>query len=88
MNYVILTVALVFTLTAFYNHYAVRYVKEAVILPDKIAVRSGLTEDSTELFGLHAGTTVKIEKENKDFYRIYFSEGKIGWLKKSEVGVI
>ena len=88
LGYVILTLALVFTLTAFYNHYASRYVKEAVILPDKVAVRSGLTDDSTELFVLHAGTKVKIEKENKDFYRIYFSEGKIGWLKQPEVGVI
>jgi len=88
LGYVFLTLALVFTFTALYNHYASRYVKEAVILPDKIAVRSGLTDDSTELFGLHAGTKVKIEKENKAFYRIYFSDGKIGWLKKSEVGVI
>ena len=88
LSYVILTLALVFTLTAFYNHYAARYVKEAVIFPDKVAVRSGLADDSTELFALHAGTKVTIEKENKDFYRIYFSEGKIGWLRKSEVGVI
>ena len=88
LSYVILTVALLFTLTAFYNYYAARYVKAAVILPDKVAVRSGLTGDSTELFVLHAGTKVKIEKENRDFYKIYFSEGKIGWLKKSEVGVI
>ena len=88
LGYVFLTLALVFTFTALYNHYASRHVKEAVILPDQIAVRSGLTDDSTELFGLHAGTKIKIEKENKDFYRIYFSDGKIGWLKKSEVGVI
>jgi uncharacterized protein YgiM (DUF1202 family) len=51
-------------------------------------VRSGLTEDSTELFVLHAGTKVKIGKERNGFYRISFSDTKIGWLKKSEVGII
>ena len=51
-------------------------------------VRSGLTEDSTELFVLHAGTKVKIGKERNVFYRISFSDTKIGWLKKSEVGII
>ena len=87
-RYVVLVLAVVFTLTAFYNYYTSNYVKHAVILADKISVRSGLTQDSTELFVLHAGSKVKIDKDNKDFYRIYFSEGKIGWLSKSEVGVI
>lgn len=87
-NNVILILTIVFTLTSFYNHYASKYLKQAVILPDSVAVRSGLTKDATELFVLHAGTKVKIDKYNKNFCRIYFSDGKIGWLKISEVGVI
>lgn len=87
-NYIILILALVFMLTVFYNYYASRYLKQVVILPDSVAVRSGLTSDSTELFVLHAGTKVKIDKDNNGFYRIYFSDGKIGWLKKADVGVI
>jgi len=87
-GYAILFLALVFTLTALYNHYASGYLKQAVILSERVSVRSGLTEDSTELFLLHAGTKVKIDRENKDFCRIYFSNGKIGWLKKSEIGII
>jgi len=31
---------------------------------------------------------VRIEKENGEFFRIYYSEGKIGWVKKSDAGVI
>jgi tetratricopeptide (TPR) repeat protein len=87
-SYAILVVTLVFTFTALYNHYAFKFQKPAVILSDKVSVRSGLTEDSTQLFVLHAGTKIKIDKENRDFYRIYFSDGKIGWLRKSEIGVI
>lgn len=80
--------ALVFILTAFYNHYEALYLKEAVILSDEVSVRSGLSEQATELFVLHAGTKVKIEKEKRDFVRIYFSDGKIGWINKREAGVV
>ncbi|MBW2099993.1 MAG: hypothetical protein JRG68_04390 [Deltaproteobacteria bacterium] len=80
--------ALVFILTAFYNHYETLYLKEAVILSDEVSVRSGLSEQATELFVLHAGTKVKIEKEKKEFVRIYFSDGKIGWINKRQAGVV
>ncbi|MFC1811615.1 tetratricopeptide repeat protein [Thermodesulfobacteriota bacterium] len=86
--YLLLILAGIFILTAFYNFYETAYIKKAVILPEQVSVRSGLTENSTELFVLHTGTKVKIEKENKAFFRIFFSDGKIGWIKKSDAGVI
>jgi SH3-like domain-containing protein len=85
---VILTLGLVFTLTAVYNDYETDFTKEAVILPSRVSIRSGLTDDATELFVLHAGTKVKIDKEKDAYIRIFFSEGKIGWIKKSDAGVI
>jgi tetratricopeptide (TPR) repeat protein len=86
--YLLLILAVIFILTAFYNFYETAYIKEAVILPEQVSVRSGLTDNSTELFVLHTGTKVKIEKENKAFFRIFFSDGKIGWIKKSDAGII
>jgi tetratricopeptide (TPR) repeat protein len=86
--YLILVPAVIFTLTAFYNYYEESHLRQAVILPPEVSVRSGLTDDSTELFILHAGTRVRIEKEKDEFFRIYFSEGKIGWIKKEAAGVI
>jgi len=88
VNSLIFILTIIFTLTAFHNYYESQYIREAIILPDQTPVRSGLSEDSTELFLLHAGTKVKIEKENNGFVRIFFSEGKIGWIKKSEIGMI
>lgn len=88
LGHVVLILGLIFTLTAIYNTYEDRFTKEAIILPSQISIRSGLTDDATELFVLHAGTKVKIDKEKDDFIRITFSEGKIGWIKKSEVGLI
>ena len=88
MGHVMLTLGLVFTLTAVHNDYEANFIREAVILPAKVSIRSGLTDDATELFVLHAGAKVKIDKEKDDYIRITFSEGKIGWIKKSDAGVI
>jgi len=88
LGHVILALGLIFTLTAVYNDYEANFIKEAVILPARVSIRSGLTDDATELFVLHAGTKVKIDKEKDDYIRIAFSDGKIGWIKKSDAGVI
>ncbi|GBC60099.1 hypothetical protein DENIS_1043 [Desulfonema ishimotonii] len=85
---VCLTLALIFTLTACYNDYERTHFRAGVILSEKAPVRSGLSEDATELFVLHAGSRVRIDREKGDFFRIYFSEGKIGWVEKDRIGVI
>lgn len=88
IRHVLLILALVFTLTAAYNDYDARFNREAVILPARVSIRSGLTDDATELFVLHAGTKVRIDREKDGYLRIAFSEGKIGWVKKADVGLI
>jgi tetratricopeptide (TPR) repeat protein len=88
ISHVILIISIIFTLTAVYNDYEASFIQEAVILPAKVSIRSGLTDDATELFVLHAGTKVKIDQEKNDYIRITFSEDKIGWIKKTEVGMI
>ena len=71
--------------TALFDYYQTQNTNMAIIIPDKISVRSGLSEDSTELFILHAGTKVKIDKEKNGFFRISFSKGKLGWVKNTDV---
>ena len=88
LGQLILSLGLIFTLTAVYNDYESDFIREAVILPTRVSIRSGLTDDATELFVLHAGAKVKIDKEKDEYIRIAFSEGKIGWIKKSDAGVI
>jgi tetratricopeptide (TPR) repeat protein len=88
ISHVILALGLIFTFTAVYNDYEANFIKEAVILPARVSIRSGLTDDATELFVLHAGAKVKIDKEKDDYIRISYSEGKIGWIKKTDAGVI
>lgn len=84
----LLLAAMFFTATAMYNYYEAAYIQKGVILPETAPVRSGLSEEATELFVLHAGAKVDIQQEKDGFYRIYFSEGKIGWVKQDHVGRI
>ena len=80
--------AVIFVFTAIYNYYEISHSRRAVILPKKVSIRSGFTDHSTELFVLHAGTTVNIQKKQGDFLRISYSKDKIGWIKRSAAGVI
>lgn len=80
--------AFVFIFTSLFNFYEATHIKCAVVLPEKISVRSGLTDEATELFVLHAGTRVRVEKENNSHFRIRYTKDKIGWIKKEQAGLI
>jgi len=84
----VLILAIVFIATSLYNRYESSHQKLAVILPEIVSVRSGFTPESTELFKLHAGTKVRVEKIQGNNFRIFFSEGKIGWIRKEDAGII
>ncbi len=84
----LLAIALIFTATAIYNYYEAASAREGIVLPETAPVRSGLSEDATQLFVLHAGAKVVIEGEKEGFFRIYFSDGKIGWVTRSHIGRI
>lgn len=80
--------ALVFALTAAFNFYETGHIQRGIILPAQVPVRSGLEEQSTQLFLLHAGAKVTIVKKLKDHYQIRFTPDKIGWVAQDRVGVI
>ncbi len=80
--------AVLFISTALYNYYDDVQNPKAIILPERVSVRSGLGEHATELFLLHAGTVVTIERVENAFFRISYSANKVGWVKQSEAGVI
>lgn len=80
--------ALVFALTAAFNFYEAAHIQRGIILPDQVPIRSGLEDQSTQLFLLHAGAKVTIVKKLKDHYQIRFTPDKIGWLAQGSVGMI
>lgn len=78
----------IFVFTAIYNYYEDAHKNQGVVLNEKVSVRSGLDQTSTELFVLHAGAKVKVVKKMKDHLQIRFSKDKIGWVEKGSVGPI
>ncbi len=60
----------------------------AVIVQDEVSVRSGITDTSTKLFSLHAGTKVSVEEERQGYLKIRFSKDRVGWVKAADAIVI
>lgn len=84
----VLGAAVVMSATVAGNFYRDRYPDRAVVLGDRVSVRSGWTPEATELFVLHAGTRVRVEADNGKFLKICFAPGKIGWVPRAEVETI
>ncbi len=76
------------TMITFVNYYKKSLKQNAVIISEKVAVRSGTTETSTKLFGLHAGTKVSVKEQRKAYLKIQFSKDKIGWVRKKDAEII
>ncbi len=79
---------LLFALTASGNFYFDQNSRQGVVLSESISAKSGLSDPSTELFVLHAGSRVTIEQQRNDFYRIRFGKDKVGWVSKDTIGTI
>jgi len=78
-----------FILTIWINKiYLFETEKYGVILASTITVYAEPAEDTTELFVLHEGTRVKIERSSSGWLEIRLSDGKTGWLVSDILEVI
>ncbi len=59
-----------------------------VILKSTVTIYSGPAENLTELFVIHEGTKVKIERVTSDWYEIRLEDGKTGWLEQNVLEII
>ncbi|MCF6248979.1 MAG: BatD family protein [Desulfobacula sp.] len=60
----------------------------AIIIEDKIDVRSGVLNNATRLFALHAGTRVRVEEKRDKYLKIFFAKDKVGWIRASVAEII
>jgi len=79
---------LIFSATAVFNYVEADRIRNAIILPTEAAVRSGFTDSATQLFVLHAGTKVRVERMSGEYLLIRYTEDKIGWVKRVDAGII
>ena len=83
-----LAFSLVFIVSASYDFYSDRFNRQAVVVSQEAVVRSGLSDDATELFRLHDGTKVSVREELRGYVKIRFSDDKVGWVDKKNIEII
>lgn len=61
----------------------------AVIMSSSVVIKSTPSQAGTDLFILHEGTRVEIEDNSmKEWVEIRMSDGKEGWLQRSDIEII
>lgn len=60
----------------------------AIVMMGSSQVAGSPATGSKTIFTLHAGTKVKIRKEDGNWYEIEIADGNIGWINKSEIEII
>jgi tetratricopeptide (TPR) repeat protein len=70
------------------NYYLQFYVKEAVVLQEKVYVRSGPSDSYTSLFEVHEGLKVRVRSAHEGWLQISLANGLNGWAEKSALGEI
>lgn len=59
--------------------------ESAIIMSPSVIVRSSPTVNGKEVFNLHAGTKVKITKEDRDWSEIETADGRVGWIENKRI---
>jgi len=60
----------------------------AIVMAGSAPVVSSPTSTSKELFILHAGTKVVINKSDGSWYEIEIADGSVGWVQKNMIEII
>jgi tetratricopeptide (TPR) repeat protein len=62
--------------------------QEAIILNDRVDVRSEPKDKSDALFVIHEGLKVEVQREENDWTEIKLADGNKGWIPKTTLGKI
>ncbi len=73
---------------AAYRFYIDRADTYAIVLVEKVDARSAPEQDGTEVFAIHEGVKVRIDRQENQWAKIRLADGKVGWIPLSAVGRI
>lgn len=60
----------------------------AIIMAGSVPAVSAPSNDSKEIFVIHSGTKVTINKEDNDWVEIELASGHVGWIQKNKLEII
>lgn len=70
---------------AFKNYNTIKNTKTAIIFFERVTVKNAPTNSSEAVFELHEGTKVQILDKLDNWIKIKLADGKIGWIKASNL---
>ncbi len=71
-----------------YKVYVQKSFKQAVVLDEQSPVKASPLEDSPTTRILKEGTTVRLERNRNGWCKIVMDDGKVGWVRASDIGEI
>lgn len=82
-------VTLLFALNLAIRELGLGLADHAVVMVSQTPVQSAPAEDpGLQLFSIHEGTTVRIDRRSDGWLEVVLADGKVGWLRSSVVEVI
>lgn len=83
-----LVIFIVVTLICIQKIYNLETERHGVIMKPSVTLFAEPKQGGTEVFVLHEGTKVKIERQNQDWFEIRLEDGKTGWLEGDHFEII
>ncbi len=86
---VTLLICIFANIAAYQQLHKLEYRSNAVIMSSSVVVKSTPSQSGTDLFILHEGTRVEIKDNTmREWVEIQMSDGKEGWMERSDLEVI
>jgi tetratricopeptide (TPR) repeat protein len=79
---------LIFACSLSWKIYEQDYRQNAVVVEQKVDVRSGPGSENIAVFTIHEGITVRVHGSNSDWYQISLPNGWSGWLRKDSIRIL
>ena len=79
---------LIFACSLSWKFYEQDYRKNAVVVEQKVDVRSGPGSENIAVFTIHEGITVRVHGSNNGWYQISLPNGWSGWLRKDSIRIL
>jgi len=59
-----------------------------ILLASSVYVKSAPDDSSTNLFSIHEGLKLQVKDKVGEWCKVRLADGKVGWVRKSEIGFI
>ena len=83
-----LVLVIIFSITLTSRIYDHKNLKFGIILNEEIIVKGSPEDSGTELFTLHEGVKVQVQRQVNNWLQIRLTDGKVGWVKQDVLEII